>query len=498
MKRRVLEDRLAKDDVVGRTRARRSSLTRRRDIQDGVYPRRNDLQPQLQLRDVPLSRLSPAKRRLHRPDEAHVQAIVKSLEVFGCSRPILIASDFTTVDGHDVVEAARRLGFEHLPCIVIDHLDDDELRLLAVTLNRIPENARWDAATLAVELQELECLGLSLDVTGFEAAELDLILVEDDAEILEPGEVEPDLAAPPVSRIGDVWLLGDHRLLNGDTLEPMSYQVLMGEARARLCLTDMPFNVPISGHVTGKPHPEFVMASGEMSPEAYGTFIRRWMGNTMASLVDGGLLATFIDWRGIGETLAAGADLGLIPLNLIVWNKANAGMGALWRSKHELLPVFKLGSAAHINNVELGKAGRWRSNVWDYPGASSLGSDAREGLLVHPTVKPREMLADAIMDVTRRGDIVLDPFVGSGSTILAAETTARRAFGIEIDPRYVDVAVRRWQALTGKDALLEETRETFADAARRRANAEAGEPVAGGQPTATAEPAVTSSPEVQR
>ena len=468
MKRQGFEDRLAKDDVVGRTRERRSSLARRRDIQDGVYPRRNDLQPQLRLKDIPLSRLAPAKRRLHRPDEAHVQEIVKSLEVFGCARPILISSDLTVVDGHDVVEAARRLRFEHLPCIVIDHLNDEELRLLAVTLNRIPENAKWDVETLAIELQELECLGLSLDVTGFDAAELDLILVEDGAEVLNPGDAEPDLDAPPVSRIGDVWLLGDHRLLNGDALVPMSFQVLMGAARARLCLTDMPFNMPIRGHVTGKAHAEFAMASGEMSPEAYAEFIRGWMRNAMAALSDGGLLATFIDWRGLGETLTAGAELGLIQLNLIVWNKANAGMGALWRSKHELLPVFKAGSAAHVNNVKLGKTGRWRSNVWDYPGASSLGSDAREGLSVHPTVKPREMLADAIMDVTHRDDIVLDPFIGSGSTILAAETTGRRAFGIEIDARYVDLAVRRWEALTGQEAVLEEGGETFARAARRR------------------------------
>lgn len=478
MKRRVLEDRLASDDVAGRTRARRSSLTRRRDIQDGVYSRRNDLQPRLQLKDVALPRLAPAKRRLHRPDEAHVQEIVKSLEVFGYARPILISSDFTVVDGHDVVEAARRLGFKHLPCIVIDHLGEDELRLLAVTLNRIAENAMWDAPTLAVELQELECLGLSLDVTGFDATELDLILVEDGAEVLESGSVEPDLAVPPVSQIGDVWLMGAHRLLNGDALEPMSFQVLMGEARARLCLTDMPFNVPIRGHVTGKAHAEFAMASGEMSAQEYAGFIRQWMRNALASLVDGGLLATFIDWRGLGETLGAGAELGLSQLNLIVWNKANAGMGALWRSKHELLPVFKMGSAAHVNNVQLGKSGRWRSNVWDYPGASSLSSDAREGLSVHPTVKPREMLADAIMDVTKRGDIVLDPFIGSGSTILAAEITRRRAFGIEIDPRYVDVAIRRWQSQTGKDAVLEETRETFADVARRRAGITACDPAA--------------------
>ncbi len=241
-----------------------------------------------------------------------------------------------------------------------------------------------------------------------------------------------------------------------------------GETPARLVLTDEPYNVPIAGHVTGGRHREFAMASGEMTDAEFLAFNEAWVAATLPCLCDGDVFGTFIDWRGCPTVQYAAVNLGLKPLNFVVWTKTNAGMGSLCRSQHELLPLFKKGSAPHLNNVELGKRGRWRSNVWTYPGASSLGSDARRGLEDHPTVKPTAMLEDALLDLTDRGDIVIDPFLGSGSTLIAAERTGRVCRGVELDPLYVDVIIRRYEAATGEAAILFETGETFQDLAARR------------------------------
>jgi DNA modification methylase len=244
---------------------------------------------------------------------------------------------------------------------------------------------------------------------------------------------------------------------------------MSGDPAARFVLTDEPYNVPIAGHVSGGNHREFAMASGEMTDAEFLAFNEAWIGAVLPLLCDGGVFGTFIDWRGSPTVHAAAFRLGLKPLNLVVWAKTNAGMGSLYRSQHELLPLFKKGSAPHINNVELGKRGRWRSNVWTYPGASSLGSDARRGLRDHPTVKPTAMLEDALLDLTERTDIVIDPFLGSGSTLIAAEKTGRVCRGVELDPLYVDVIARRYEAATGNAAILVETGESFAALGARRA-----------------------------
>ena len=248
---------------------------------------------------------------------------------------------------------------------------------------------------------------------------------------------------------------------------------LLQGTRVRIVLTDMPYNCVIQGHVTSGRHDEFAMASGEMTADEFVNFIAGWISTAMDALVDGGVLASFIDWRGVEATLMVGRELGMELLNLVVWAKTNGGMGSLYRSQHELLPLFKLGSSPHVNNVELGKHGRWRSNVWTAPGASSLGSDARAGLKLHPTVKPVVLLEDALLDLSHRDEAVLDPFLGSGSTLIAAEKTGRRCFGIELDPQYVDVAIRRWETLTGDQAVLTETGETFAEVEARRAEGSA-------------------------
>jgi DNA modification methylase len=251
---------------------------------------------------------------------------------------------------------------------------------------------------------------------------------------------------------------------------PQTLQGLMqGDPLARLVLTDEPYNVKISGHVTGGGHREFAMASGEMTNAEFLAFNEAWMSAVLPCLCDGGVFGGFIDWRGLPTVHSAALKVGLVPLNLIVWTKTNAGTGSLYRSQHELFPLFKNGSAPHVNNIELGRRGRWRSNVWTYRGASSLGSDARRGLKDHPTVKPSAMLEDALLDLTNRGDIVIDPFLGSGSTLIAADKTGRVCRGVELDPLDVDVIVRRWELMTGNQAVLVETGETSDALAARRA-----------------------------
>jgi DNA modification methylase len=435
-------------------------------------PRRNDLLPTLRLEYLPIDALRPADRRVRQTAASQIAKVELSLRQFGVCAPVLIDSDGRIVHGHVVWEAARRLGLEKMPVVRIDHLTTPERRALSIALNRLGETGEWDVEALTIEFEELIELNEDIVTTGFDLAEVDALLLEDDSDAPEAEEVPP-LPESQVSQPGDLWVMGEHRLLQGDARDRDVYARLVGPSEGvRLVLTDVPFNVPIRGHCTGqKHHREFAIAHGELSREEFDAFNKDWMRLASGVLIDGGLLATFIDWRSVELILAAGRELGLDLLNVVIWAKSNAGQGSLWRSQHEMLPVFKKGSAPHVNNIELGRWGRYRSNVWTYPGASTLGSDAREGLAVHPTVKPRAMLEDALLDVTERGDAVLDCFLGSGSTLLAAEATGRVGRAIEIDGRYCDVAMARWQQMTGREAILEETGETHAEVARRRSAA---------------------------
>ena len=447
-----------------KSRTRRERQRALAEIADHPPKRRNDLLPQLAVSYVPIDELRQAQRRVRSADLAQVARIRASIEKFGVCQPILIGKDRTIVHGHGVVEAARAAGLTRIPVIAVEHLSPAELRLLSITLNRLGETGRWDEEALRTEFAELIDLGEDVVVSGFEAAEIDFLLLDDELDD-GAGELDPAaVAEAAVSRPGDLWLLGRHRLLQADARDSASYERLMlpGE-QARLVLTDEPYNVPNVGHVTSQAHHrEFAMAAGEMSREQFEAFNRAWMSSAALYVEDGGLIGTFIDWRSVELVLACGRDLGFDLINIVVWSKSNAGQGSLWRSQHELLPVFKKGSAPAINNVELGRFGRWRSNVWCYPGASSVGSDAREGLAVHPTVKPRALLEDALLDVSDRDEIVLEPFAGSGSTLIAAEATGRVCRAIEIDGLYCDAIVRRWRQMTGGEAVLDETGETFA------------------------------------
>ena len=463
-------DRSLTSQLKRKGRRRRERLANLSDALALSAPLRNDPLPHLELIVVPLDELRSPARKLRKREEAHVREVARAIQTLGFCAPLLINQDKFVLDGEIRLEAARRLGLPHAPCIRVDHLSEVEQRLLRLAVNRLGERGDWDLDELRIEMNELIIAEAPLEISGFSMPEIDHIILGEDAEAFEQGPLAPEPDAAPVARLGDLFQLGPHRVLCGDARAPETFGRLVDDgARARLVLTDEPYNVPIKGHVSGKAHREFAMASGELTDAQFLAFNIAWMEAVLPSLCDGGVFGTFIDWRGHPTVIAAAEKLGLVPLNLVVWTKTNAGMGSLYRSQHELLPLFKKGDAPHVNTIELGRKGRWRSNVWTYPGASSLGSDARRGLKEHPTVKPTAMLKDALLDLSHRGETVLDPFLGSGSTLMAAEATGRICLGAELDPAYVDVIIARYEAATGKAAVLVETGETFREVAARRA-----------------------------
>ncbi len=430
---------------------------------------RNDLTPGLQFECVPPRTLKDAHRRVRKPAPAQVARIEESIRAFGCCRPVLVGDDLVVIDGHSVRDAAIRLELPTVPILRVGHLSAAEQRALTIALNRTQETGSWDLEALTLEISELIELDQDVLCLGFECAEIDALLIEDaDGDQIE--DRLPPLREVPISRLGDVWVCGDHVLVVGDVRDADVYaRLFAGRPLARLIVTDPPYNVPVGGHCTTQPHHrEFAVASGEMTREEYLSFTSHWMTAGLAHLVDGGLFASFIDWRSIEIILASGRGLGLDLLNLIVWGKSDAGMGSLWRSQHELLPVFKKGQAAHINNIELGKWGRHRSNLWLCCGASTAGSEAHKLLSKHPTPKPVSLLKDLLLDITRRGDTVLDGFLGTGTTMIAAEATGRVCRGVELDPVYADLAIERWQAVTGRGARLVGTDESPAQVRLRR------------------------------
>jgi DNA modification methylase len=430
---------------------------------------RNDLVPKLALIECAPADLIVPARNVRKIKASHLREVATAISSLGFCDPVLIDERKTVLDGVVRVEAAKLLGLTHIPCIRADHLTASERRLVRMALNRLSEKGSWNLDELKLELEELILEDVPVEITGFSMPEIDQIIMGEEPETIETGPLTPEPGAKPIVQVGDIFAMGEHRIICGDSTDPTGLELLMSDSdKARLILTDEPYNVPIAGHVTSGVHREFLMASGEMTDAEFRAFNTAWIGASIGHLRDGGVFATFIDWRGYPAVVAAALQLGLAPFNLIVWAKTNAGMGSLYRSQHELLPLFKKGEAPHINNVELGKNGRWRSNVWTYPGASSLGSDAREGLQHHPTVKPAAMLEDALLDITERGDIVIDPFLGSGSTLIACEKTGRRCRGLELDPLYVEVVLRRCEAVTKRPAVLESTGETYAELAVRR------------------------------
>lgn len=410
---------------------------------------------------LPLACLKPHPDNPRTHSKEQVRKIASSIRRFGFRNPILIDEDNNVVAGHGRLLAAAELGMEDVPTLLLSGMTEAERRAYLIADNRLAECAGWDDAKLASELAAIATLDGELDLalTGFDGGELEKLLEAVAAGPVAADDVQtPDPDAPVVSRSGDVWIMGKHRLVVGDARDPAVFEQLMRGEKAQMVITDPPYNVPINGHVCGLgkvKHEEFAMASGEMSRAEFEDFLTSVLGNLAAFSRDGSIHFVFMDWRHIEEILAAGRSAYDELKNLVVWNKDNGGMGAFYRSKHELVFVFKKGKKKHINNFELGQHGRYRANVWDYAGISSVGSDRDEQLAMHPTTKPVAMFADAIRDCSRRGGIVLDAFGGSGTTLVAAEETGRKARLVEIDPRYADTSVRRWQAMTGKQAVLE-------------------------------------------
>ncbi|GAA0709828.1 site-specific DNA-methyltransferase [Dokdonella soli] len=416
----------------------------------------------------------PGNPRQHSAKQ--IDQIATSIETFGFNVPILIDDQSGVVAGHGRLSAAIRLGLTQVPTITLAHLTDAQRKAFLIADNRLTEISTWDEALLREQFLELSAADLDFDltVTGFDLAEIDLAI-----QGLDPAPAGPDpddalpALQPSVTRRGDLWLAGAHRVYCGDALDPASYGVLMPNECASVVFTDPPYNVKVSS-ISGKgrhQHREFAMASGEMNRREFTDFLRRACQLMVQHSGDGSIHFICMDFRHLRELLDAGESVYSELKNLCVWAKNNGGMGSLYRSRHELIFVFKAGTASHQNHVALGRFGRNRTNVWDYPTPHAIGGDADgEGDLLaeHPTPKPVAMIADALMDVSTRGDLVLDPFLGSGSTLIAAERVGRIARGIELDPRYVDLALRRWMRKAGRSPVHAALQLTFDEVRERR------------------------------
>jgi DNA modification methylase len=414
-----------------------------------------------------LQELKPFPNNPRRHPEAQIARLMKSMGRVW-TNPILIDETGTILAGHGRCEAARRLDLKLVPTITIVGLTAEEKRAVVIADNRLPEQAIWDVDLLRHHFKGLLELDFNVELTGFSTGEVDLI----DCGAQDPMADRDDnfhgapARGPAITRQGDVWSLGRHRLACGDAQHSEDCATLLEDKLAAMIIADPPYNVVINGNAAGHGkirHREFAMASGEMKPKEYTAFLKHICQNAIKFSRNGSIHYIFMDWRHLPELLAAAQPLYTEWKNLLVWNKNNAGQGSFYRSKHELIAVFKTGTAPHVNNFRLGAGGRYRANVLDYPSVNSLSKARRGDLELHPTTKPVALIADLIRDCSRRNDIILDPFGGSGTTIMAAERTGRVARVIELDPLYVDVAIRRWQETTGTPARHSETGQTFSE-----------------------------------
>jgi DNA modification methylase len=428
----------------------------------------------LRIEHVTIERLKLDARNPRVHSDRQVKQIAGSIEAFGFNVPVLADQDGNLLAGHGRVHAARRLGLREIPVIRLEHLTPEQARAFSIADNRLSETSSWDDGLLAEVFRDLASVELSFDLeaTGFTMGEIDLRI--EGLSLSTAGNPDPADEPPaalnqtPVSRPGDLWQLGRHRLLCGNALDQAAYDRLMQGIAAELVFTDPPYNVPIDGHVSGKGrvrHREFLMAAGQMTPAQFIRFLATALELAVRHSAAGSLHYVCMDWRHQHELLSAALGIYAEFKNMCVWVKDNAGMGSLYRSQHELIFVFKNGRTPHRNNIELGRHGRNRTNVWHYPSLNNFGRKGEEGNLaaLHPTVKPVALIADAILDCSARGDLVLDPFLGSGSTLLAAERVGRICRGMELDPLYVDAAIRRWQHFTGDSAIHATTGNRFDD-----------------------------------
>ncbi|WP_165354833.1 DNA methyltransferase [Tropicimonas sp. IMCC6043] len=440
----------------------------------GVQRGQNDLFRDIAVIWLTLDLIDAAPRRVRPALEKQVAAVAQSIKDFGFRIPILVRTKsggerYEVIDGHSRLAAARTLAAEKVPCIPVDDLSDFDIRRLTLSLNKLQETGSWDAETLRLEINELIEISGEIEIPGFDLQEIEAIQFgASEANEPDPADDLEEFAspdAPAVSLEGDLWILGDHRIVCGSARDGGALSPILDGQAADAVFTDPPYNVKINGHVrdASAGFAEFAEASGEMTRSEFVTFLSETLGHAASKLKPGGVLFSCIDWRHVREMTATLEAIGLELLNICVWVKSAPGMGSLYRSQHEFVFVARRAGASHRNNVHLGKYGRNRSNVWQYAGATGGRKDADDDFNVHPTVKPIRMVMDALLDVTTSGDLVLDPFLGSGTTLLAAERTRRRCVGVEIDPYYVDVAIRRWQDMTGGHAVLAATGQSFDD-----------------------------------
>lgn len=428
----------------------------------------------VQITYLPPDQLKPRPTNPRTHTKKQIRQIADSIARFGFTVPVVVDQNYGIIAGHGRVQAAILLKLTTVPVIRRDDLSDADIRAYVIADNRLAERAGWDDELLGKELAELEGLDLDFDltITGFEQPEIDQLISALDSDGEEEPELPPppvDTSRPPVTQLGDLWQIGPHRLLCADATKPESYSQLLGNETAQMIFTDPPYNVPIQGHVSGlgeAQHREFAMASGEMTEAQFEDFLSGVFGLLATHSTDGAIHYVCMDWRHVGEVQRAGAKAYRELKNICVWVKTNGGMGSLYRSQHEMVFVFKHGTAPHTNNVELGRHGRYRTNVWRYAGANSFGKSRDKYLADHPTVKPIALVIDAIKDCSDRGGVVLDAFTGSGTTLLAAHKTGRRGYGLELDPRYVDVILKRFAAI-GVGAVNAATGETYSAAALR-------------------------------
>jgi len=423
----------------------------------------------LKIEYLPVGALKPRPGNPRTHTQKQIKQLAQSIAEFGFVNPILIDRNDFIVAGHGRVEGAKFLGMATVPTVRLEGLTEEQIRAYVIADNRLAELAGWDKALLAVELGNLSKVevGFDLGVIGFEYGEIEAIIdagsdvmanaALDDLPVLDPKQ-------PVISKVNDCWTMGSHRILCGDATDPESYRRLLNGSVAQMVFTDPPYNVRINGHVSGLgkvQHDEFVMGCGEWSNSEFHGFLRRTFENLAAFSSNGSIHYICMDWRHIQVLLAASEGVYSEFKNLCVWAKTNAGMGNFYRSQHELVAVFKNGTGPHINTFKLGQYGRHRSNIWTYAGVNTFTRERMEELSLHPTVKPTALVADAIKDCSKRGGVVLDSFAGSGTIFVAAETAGRRAYGLELDPKYVDTAVRRWQKLTGEAAVHSDTGTPF-------------------------------------
>jgi len=451
--------------------SRRKIAAGHTEVEKPSRPRRNDVLPLLKIETCSVNDLKSHPRKLRKSDVTHVRDIANAISTLGFNVPLLVGKNNIVLDGESRLAAAKLLGLASVPCIRVDHLNETEQRLLRMAVNRLGEKGSWDAAELKAEFEELIIADAPIEISGFGFDEIDQIVFdrdEDPSEIKDQSEtavLAPQSGAFAVARLGDLFLLGPHRVICGNATDPGLVNQLMRTDVARMVFTDAPFDVAFGEPMTVDDEREGIEV-GEMSDSDFLAFNQNWMKAVFLHLMDGGLLGSFIDWRGLPMAHAAATALKLTALDLVIWATAGNGTPGLYRSEHRLLPLFKKGGADHVNNIASGKRGRDRSNMWTYP--ASPGLDARQGRQDLATTKPAAMLEDTLTDLTNRGEIVLDPFLGSGSILIAAQNTGRVCCGVERDPLYVDVIIRRFEASTGIAAILADSGESFEQVAVRR------------------------------